>query len=56
MYGVNNDLRQIPEIITGTRRISTRSAKNMVVKDYLRNIMPIILGKTFSPKFLNSFL
>lgn len=56
MYGVNNDLRQIPEIVMGTRRTSTSNAKNMAVKDYLMNTRSVILGKIFSPNFLNSFL
>lgn len=56
MYGVKNDLRQIPEIVMGTRRTTTSSGKNMAVKDYLMNTMPVILGKIFSPNFLNSFL
>lgn len=47
----------ILEIVVGTGRTSTRSAKNLAVKDCLVNTMPITLGKVFiSPNFQNSFL
>lgn len=53
MNKVNNGLIQILETVIGARKASTKGARNLAVKDYLENAIPIICGKTyFTKRFL----